>query len=94
MTTMPNVSNYADALNRAVATELVAYRAAARMTQAQVYKAAGISKSTMIRIEAGSVDIGTKDIAAITDVYNVEPQELMQRAQARVEKERSADTGA
>lgn len=80
------VGNYADALTQAVADELVASRAAKRWTQRQVIDATGISKSKLIRIEAGRQPINTYDIALITDALDVEPQELMQRAEVRARK--------
>lgn len=81
-----DVTDYAQALNQAVADELVGYRTAARMSQTELIAKTGLSKSTIIRIEAGRVDIGTRDIALITDVLGVEPSELMQRAQVRAAK--------
>lgn len=80
-------NNYPEAVNAAVATELVAYRAAARMTQRELIERTGISKSKIIRIEAGQLNIGTRDIALITDALGVDPLELMQRAVARAKRE-------
>lgn len=94
MGTMANVNDYAQAFNEAVAAELVAYRAGARWTQKQLIDATGISKSKMIRIEAARIDIGSRDIALITDALGVEPHELMARATARLEKARLANADA
>lgn len=80
------MDDYAEALNNAVSTELKAYRAAARMTQADLIEKTGLSKSTIIRIEGADIDIRTSYIALITDALGVEPSELMQRAQVRAAK--------
>lgn len=84
-----DVNDYAQELNAAVADELRADRAGARKTQREVIEATGISKSKFIRIEQARIDIGTRDIALITDVYGVEPKDLMERAQARAAKKRA-----
>jgi len=80
--------DYAQALNQAVADELRAYRTVARMTQADVTRITGISKSKLIKLEAARIDIGTRDIALYTEAVGAEPQELMQRAQARASSSR------
>jgi transcriptional regulator with XRE-family HTH domain len=79
-------TNYPQALNQAVADELRAYRTAARMTQADVTRITGISKSKIIKLEDARIDIGTRDIALYTEAVGAEPRELMQRAQDRAAK--------
>ena len=83
MRTMSDVNNYAIALNEAVGHELRAARRAADLTQEDVIAATGLSKSTINRIENGTRDISTREIALITEVVGAEPQAIMQRAQER-----------
>lgn len=81
------VENYADAFTQAVADELVAYRAAARWTQKQLYEATGIDKGKLIRIERGRQSADTHSIALIAEALGFEPRELMQRAAERVSRQ-------
>lgn len=94
MRTMSDVNNYAIALNEAVGHELRAARRAADLTQEDVITKTGLSKSTVNRIENGTRDISTREIALITDVVGVEPQAIMQRAQDRAATEMEGNPSA
>jgi transcriptional regulator with XRE-family HTH domain len=83
MRTMSDVNDYAKALNEAVGAELRKARRAADLTQEDVIVGTGLSKSTINRIENGTRDISTREIALITEVVREEPQHIMKRAQDR-----------
>jgi hypothetical protein len=76
-------------LNGAMAAEIRAERAAKEMTIDQLAAAIGVSKTRMLAILKPSGSIHVDDLAALSEVFNLEPVELMQRANARLKNGRS-----
>ena len=77
------------AMSQAVAAQLRAERAAAGMTQAEVYTKAGMKRSTYLRIEAGTRVADVMDLAKLTQAFGVKIPTLMERAESRIEKKQS-----
>lgn len=70
----------------ALVLEIKAERAAAGLTVQQLADQAGISKSKLDRIIAGQQDIGITDIASLSEVFKIEPTDLLAHAQDRKER--------
>jgi transcriptional regulator with XRE-family HTH domain len=70
----------------ALVLEIKAERAAAELTVQQLADRTGISKSKLDRIIAGQQDIAVTDIASLSEVFNIEPAELLAHAQKRKER--------
>lgn len=73
-------SNYSDA----VAAQIRGERAAANVTQAAVYEAAGLSRSTYIRIEGGEHVVDATQLARICAVLGITMSDLLRRAEERI----------
>lgn len=73
-------------LTAAYAAELKGARVAADLSIDQAVAKSGVSRSTLIRIEGAKTDITMKHIDALTRAYDIEPAELMRRAQLRLSR--------
>jgi len=80
-------NNYGARLNAAVAAELRAERGAVGMTIAQVIEKSGIGKSQILRLLNNQRAIDMNDLALISHALDVEPNDIMGRAQARLNRE-------
>lgn len=67
----------------AVAAQIRAERAAAEQTQEQVYTAAGIARSTYIRLEKGTRVAGVTQLARICGALGMPLLTFMERVEAR-----------
>lgn len=74
-------------LNDAMAAEIRAERAAKGLTVVELGQAIGVSKSKMLALLKGSIDIDVPDIESLTLAFGITPAELMGRAQERVKRE-------
>lgn len=77
---------HAKGLTAALAAELSGARAAARMTIDLVAASTGISKSSLLRLFNARREITMQDIARLGELFDVEPVELMRRAQERLDR--------
>lgn len=68
----------------AVAAQVRAERAAAAMTQAEVYGAAGLSRSTYIRIESGAHVADTTQLARLCGTFGISMAEFFRRVENRL----------
>lgn len=73
-------------LRRAFGDQLRAERAASRMTQVQVARAAGISEASLIRYEQGTRSLPISTLYAIAEAVGFDPRRFMDEAQARFER--------
>lgn len=73
-----NRASEIDATRTAVANELRARRAYRRMTQAQLIKASGLSKSAIERLEGGKRDMDIPQLVAIANALDISAVEFMQ----------------
>lgn len=71
-------------LNGALSAQIRAERGAAGLTVVELAAAIGVSKSKMLAMLKPSIGIDIPELAALSDVFGIEPVELMKRAQARV----------
>jgi transcriptional regulator with XRE-family HTH domain len=76
-----------EGLNAAMAAEIRAERAAKGITIVDLAAQVGISKTKMLHILKPSIDIDVPDLAALGAVFDLEPHELMIRAQDRLKRE-------
>ncbi|MDI3331447.1 MAG: helix-turn-helix transcriptional regulator [Micrococcus sp.] len=86
------MTTYGDRLKEAVARQLKAERAAAGMTQIQVAEKVGQDKQTVMRNEAGKRDISIAELGQLADVFGITPQELLRRAEERIQKSGGTDS--
>lgn len=70
--------------SEAAARTIRAERAAANMSQAAVISAAGISRSTYLRLEAGERVADISQLAAIATALGIETADFVQRVAGRV----------
>lgn len=68
-------------IREAVAAELRAARARARMTRPQLVKLTGVSKSAIERLENAERDMDIPQLVAITAALGVDPVRFMQDVQ-------------
>ena len=73
------------AVRNAVANELRARRAYRRISQAQLIKLSGISKSAVERLELGKRDLDIPQLVAISRVLDFDPSEFMRAVQDALE---------
>ena len=73
-------SDWSDAVARQIASE----RAFRRMTQAQVYEPAGMSKATYMRLEAGARVADVSQLARICEALGLTLVEFVRRVEARM----------
>lgn len=73
-------SAFSDAVARTVRAE----RAAARMTQAQMIEATGLSRSTLVRIESGAHVADTTEVAKICGALGLGLAEFFHRVESRL----------
>lgn len=64
----------------ALANVIRALRAGARMTQAELASASGISRATIVNIESGRHVVSTWHLAQIGGVFDVPGSEILRRA--------------
>ena len=83
MSTHDNARERSD-WSEAVAAQVRAERAAAGLTQAQVYEPAGLPRSTYIRIEKGTRVADTTQLARILSVFDLRMSEFFRRVEGRV----------
>jgi len=76
-----------EGLNAAMAAEFRAERAAQSMTVAGLVDASGIGKSQLLRILNEHREIDMHDLARLAHAFNLEPDELMRRAQDRLKQQ-------
>lgn len=79
-----------DPLTAAVAAELRAYRAASRLTIDQLAEASGVNARTLKRLLNAQRDIDVRVIDLLSRALEFDPDELMARAQIRVQRGVSA----
>lgn len=72
-------------INSAVAAQLRAARAVARLTMDEVVARTPISKSTLVRYESGARDIPVSAMAMLAATYGTSPRKLMSDAVELVE---------
>lgn len=72
-------------INEAVAAQLRAARAVARLTMDEAVARSPLSKSTLVRYESGSRDIPVSALAVLAKTYGTSPRKLMSDAVALVE---------
>lgn len=70
--------------SEAVAAQVRAERAAAGLTQAQVYEPAGLPRSTYIRVEKGTRVADTTQLARICNVLGLRMSEFFARVEGRL----------
>lgn len=70
-------------MTQAVADQIRAERAAARLTQREVWTRAGLTRSTYLRIEDAERDINTAQLAALAPVFGLTLTQLVERAETR-----------
>lgn len=70
--------------SEAAARTIRAERAAADLSQAAVIKAAGLSRSTYLRLESGERVADISQLAAIALALGIDPTDFVQRISARV----------
>lgn len=71
-------------LARAIAAQVKAERAAANLTQKDLGKAAGLSDSTVLRIENAQRSADVVDLERIARAVGIDLVELIQRAERRL----------
>ena len=72
-------------LTEAISREIRAERARQRLSQREVYEAAGISRSTYVRIEGASRGIDVEQLIRICDAFGVATSDLVRRAEDSLE---------
>jgi transcriptional regulator with XRE-family HTH domain len=70
-----------DAIRRAIASEIRAERGRKNLSQADLIRLSGLSKSTIGRIENAERDVDIAQLVAIGDVLGIAPVTILQRAQ-------------
>jgi transcriptional regulator with XRE-family HTH domain len=73
------------AVRDAVANELRARRAYRRISQAQLIKMSGISKSTIERLELGKRDLDIPQLVLLSRALDFDPGEFMRSVQDALE---------
>lgn len=73
-------------INEAVASQLRAERASARLTMDEVAARGVISKSTLVRYEKAEREIPVAAIAALAQVYGVTVRSILNAAMTRMEE--------
>jgi len=70
--------------SRTVAAQIRAERAAAGLTQIELYTRAGIPRSTYLRIERGSHVADTTELNKLTDALDISMSEFFRRVENRM----------
>lgn len=78
--------------SKVVADTVRAERAASKKTQQEVFTAAGVKRSTYIRIESGSHVADVGELAKIARVFGLPLSKFLERAEARLEENGTAST--
>ncbi|AOT24323.1 helix-turn-helix domain-containing protein [Propionibacterium phage B22] len=81
-----NQASKRDAIRAAIAAQLRAERAAKGLTQVETARLAGVSESTIIRIEQGKRDLPVALLFELARVLDFEPGVFMDAAQARYQR--------
>lgn len=81
-------------MSRAAGLAIESERVAARLTQEQLWTAAGISKATYLRIADGSRPVRINVLAALAAALGLEPHELIERAEQILAREQRRTTAS
>lgn len=73
-------------INQAVASQLRAERAIARLTMDEVASRGAISKSTLVRYEKGEREIPVSAVAALAEIYGTSARQVLTSAMTRMEE--------
>lgn len=85
---MQNEDLTADDYTAAIAAELKAEKAATGVQNVAIAAASGLSERQIIRIFKGERSVGVSDLILICKVLGIDLMTLIQRSEARVEKQR------
>ena len=79
----------------AVAAQMRAERAAAGLSQRDMWEGSGLARSTYIRLETGERDAGVDQLFRVCEVLGLSPAEFLARAEERMRvAERAANIEA
>ncbi|CEG99584.1 helix-turn-helix domain-containing protein [Propionibacterium freudenreichii] len=81
-----NEATQRDAIRAAIAAQLRAERAAKGLTQIETARLAGVSESTIIRVEQGKRDLPVALLFELARVLDFDPAAFMDAAQARFQR--------
>lgn len=73
-------------INEAVAAQLRAERAIARLTMDEVAARGVVSKSTLVRYEKGEREIPVSAVAALAEIYGITARKIFNEAATRMEE--------
>ena len=79
-------------LSEAIAAQIRAERAAARLTKDDMIKRTRIGRGTYYDLEAGTKPIDVSQLAAVCEVLGISLTDFMLRADARMKADPQADT--